>query len=374
MPEPLEKKEEKIIQAFPMPDGPDPPDPEEVLDAPETEAVEVAEPEKKEAETVVDETKETVSDEPQEYTQEEFDALPQEERDRINAEWDTWKTQNPDVADEAKAAENIKALEVELRQKIENYEKKAENADKLLTQRLQQISEAAKLNPEIQEGFKTLKEISKTDKADPNRKAVGFEEQIYYTTQNTPAQRGETPQAHYERVKAANKYMNDRENKKMLVQQDFIAEQLEPLRPIVEAMTKVKRDGESGEAWRQTFAELKEDMKLPDDENTNAILTEAIKEMGVSVLTQGISLSPDARKTIARSMVSLKQSSFKPRKKTVVQFSGKVPPGTLRAAGNGTPPRRPPNTIAGRGTASKPPSTNATKVEKDAKYWAMGGK
>lgn len=373
MPDPI-----KEVELYPMPDPPD--EPEIIESAPETEPETEA---SKDDPDLITEPKpepeeETVADESEEYTQEEWEALPEDERDRITKEYEAATAQ---VADEAKPAENIKALETELRQKIESYETKAREADKLLTQRLQQLSEAAKLaGPDVKEQFGMLKDIGKSDKSDPNRKAIGFKDQVYYTTLNVPRKQGETAEAHYQRVAVANKYQNDRKNEEMLAQQDYVAEMLEPIRPLIEEAQTKKMQEASGKAWEDTFFESMKELNIPNDANAGKLIWDVIKDLGYDLLGQGTSLSPEARKVIAKSVMTLKLTGAKPRQAgvgqdgKVIQFSGKRPPsGALRTFGNGNPPKRPPNTIAGRGTGSKSSTARKDKIIKDLDFYAAGG-
>lgn len=378
----MTEPEEKIIPAFPTPDPPDEEEEEELIE----ELIEEPEPEP-DTEASKDDPdlkEEEVPDEPTEYTQEEWDDLPEDQKAAILAEWE--KHEATLVATEEKSTENIAKLEAELRQRIDETAKMHERlvqqeqeSQKLLTKRTMEFSEAAKAaGTEVKDSFSILKEIGREKKDDPNRVAVGFKPKIYYKTTETPLKRGETPDQHYQRVSHMNLVENQRRNEEMLVMQDYVVEAIKPIMPLIEENQSKAKNKADGDSWFGTFGDLQEEFGLDTSQESLSLVIGVLRELGDDLFSQGSSMSPESREVIARSMLALKQSGIKSTRKTavtdgkVIQFSGKVPPGKLRATGNGRPPRRPPNTIAGRGTSSKSPSKKSGIV-KDAAYYFAGG-
>lgn len=301
-------------------------------------------------------------DETGEYTQEEFDALPEDEREAIQKRWDDHEAATSFDEDATKA--NLTALETKMTQAIADteakrveFETKIKESDKLLTQRTQQIGEAAREHPEVNDKFHFLKDITKQNREDKNRQAAGFKPKIYFHPSNTPKDKGETPAQYDTRLKEGNRQANVANNQNMLETQDMITDLIAPIMPEIERMRAQAGHQKNMYAWGETTLALMEEMKIPDSPEAGKMFADIAKDLGNDLMGQGTSLSPDSRANILRTKILLAQSGYKPAGK-VHQFNGKAPPGKLRGR---KPPRRPPNTIAGRGTGS--PSKKGTALK-----------
>lgn len=342
------------LEPDPVPDPEPKPDPE-----PEPESKVDPEPEP-EPEPEPGPDPEPESDE---FTQEEWDALPEDEREKLTKEWDDHQVAQD--FDENAVKANLTALEGKMTQAIADteakrveFETKIKESDKFLTQKAQQFSEAAKDHPEVRDKFDFLKDITKQNREDENRQAIRFKPGIYFTPSNTPKDRGETPAQYAARLETGNKQANAAKNKNMLEIQDMISDIISPIMPEIERMKAQAGHQKNLYAWGETTLALMEEMKIPDGPEAGKMFADIAKDLGNDLVGQGTSLSPDSRKNILRTKILLAQSGYKPAGK-VHQFNGKAPPGKLSGR---KPPRRPPDTIAGRGKGS--PSTG-TKPRRD---------